>query len=57
MDGCLDMSDLRTSLLSTNVFQEYPEAQPFIHDDYRRDRSKPVIAFPESNRKGYLLNS
>ena len=33
-------------------YQEYPPDRPFINDDYRRDPSKPIKAFPESNRQG-----
>ena len=35
-----------------SVFHEYPHSRPFIHDDYRRDVTKPIIAYPESNRHG-----
>jgi len=37
-----------------SVFQEYPPSRPFIHDDYRRDVTKPIIAYPESNRHGMI---
>lgn len=33
-------------------FHEYPPSKPFIHDDYRRDVTKPINAYPESNRQG-----
>jgi len=35
-------------------FHEYPPSKPFIHDDYRRDVTKPIIAYPESNRQGMI---
>jgi hypothetical protein len=35
-----------------SVYHEYPPSQPFINDDYRRDVTKPIIAYPESNRQG-----
>jgi len=37
-----------------SVFHEYPPSRPFIHDDYRRDVAKPIIAYPESNRQGMI---
>lgn len=37
-----------------SAFHEYPASRPFIHDDYRRDVTKPIIAYPESNRHGVL---
>lgn len=36
----------------TSAYHEYPPSQPFINDDYRRDVTKPIIAYPESNRQG-----
>jgi len=44
-------SPTRTSF----AYREYPPSQPFINDDYRLDVSKPIIAFPESNRQGKIL--
>ena len=41
-------SPTRTSF----AYRDYPPSQPFINDDYRRDVTKPIIAFPESNRQG-----
>jgi len=35
-------------------FHKYPPSRPFIHDDYRRDVTKPIIAYPESNRQGVI---
>lgn len=46
------MSQFRSNDRTTLTFQEYPQNQPFIFDDYRRDPNKPVKAYPESNRKG-----
>jgi len=37
-----------------SFFHEYPPSRPFVHDDYRRDVAKPIIAFPESNRQGLI---
>jgi len=37
-----------------SAFHEYPPSRPFVHDDYRRDVAKPIIAFPESNRQGMI---
>jgi len=37
-----------------SVYHEYPPSRPFIHDDYRRDVTKPIIAYPESNRHGMI---
>ena len=51
-------SDTGEELSETEIdlFQQYPKTQPFIHDEYRRDPSKPFTAYPESNRKGnYVL--
>ena len=42
----------RTSIPAMPAYQDYPPCQPFIHDDYRRDANRPVIAYPESNRQG-----
>ena len=39
---------------NSSVFREYPPSRPFVHDDYRRDVAKPIIAFPESNRQGMI---
>ena len=36
------------------AFHEYPPSRPFINDDYRRDVTKPIIAYPESNRHGMI---
>jgi len=35
-----------------SAFHNYPPSKPFIHDDYRRDVTKPIIAYPVSNRQG-----
>jgi len=37
-----------------SVFHEYPPSMPFIRDNYRRDVTKPIIAYPESNRHGMI---
>ena len=37
-----------------SAFHKYPPSRPFIHDDYRRDVTKPIIAYPESNRQGMI---
>ena len=37
-----------------SAFHQYPPSRPFIHDDYRRDVTKPIIAYPESNRQGMI---
>lgn len=39
---------------ATTKYCEYPPSQPFIHDDYRRDITKPIITYPESNRQGVM---
>jgi len=42
------------SVQNGSAFHEYPPSRPFIHDDYRRDVTKPIIAYPESNRQGMI---
>ena len=42
------------SVHNGSFFHEYPPSRPFIHDDYRRDVTKPIIAYPESNRHGKI---
>jgi len=38
-----------------SAFHKYPPSTPFINDDYRRDVTKPIIAYPESNRQGMIF--
>jgi len=37
-----------------SAFHRYPPSRPFINDDYTRDVTKPIIAYPESNRQGMI---
>lgn len=46
------MSWVRSNDRTVHTFQEYPQNQPFIYDNYRRDPNRPVKAYPESNRRG-----
>lgn len=48
------MSWVRSNDRTVHTFQEYPQNQPFIYDNYRRDPNRPVKAYPESNRRDIL---
>jgi len=51
----VNTSDSKSRIVHNgSAFQKYPPSRPFIHDDYRRDVTKPIISYPESNRQGMI---
>lgn len=38
----------------STTYHPYPASRPFIHTDYQRNPSRPIMSFPESNRDGVL---